>query len=87
MAKSKFTINENAIKRAAQPQIDEIQDRINETLRATLREVRDEMTGQPADEVLVVIKQRLLERIPGLELNAGNLREYAVAIEKGELEG
>lgn len=82
-----FRINERGIQQAIQPQLDNIQAQVNEILRSTLREVRDEMTGQPADEVLVVIEQRLEERMPlKFELNRENLREFAVAIEEGTLE-
>lgn len=45
-------IDEDALLRAAQPQLDAVQERLNEELRTILREVRDSMSRQPAEQVM-----------------------------------
>lgn len=78
-------INEAALRRAAQPGLDRMQQQLNDELHAVLREVRDEMSGQPAAAVLAELKLRLARRIPGVQLNEDNLRQLAQEIEAGTL--
>lgn len=85
MTKNRVRIDEAALRRAVQPSIDDLQARLNAELQSTIREVRDEMEGQPADQVFDTLVARLEERIPGLNLNEDTLRGVAAEIEAGTL--
>lgn len=78
-------IDEAALQSALQPQLDELQAHINETLQTILTEVRDEMEGQPADEVEPVLRSRVQAALPDLELGDVELWEFAEAIEQRTL--
>ena len=63
-------------------------DEANAVLRTTLREVRDQLTGAPADEVLDALTARLGERVgDDFTISESALREYAAAISEGTLCG
>ena len=63
-------------------------DAANAVLRATLREVRDELGGQPVGVVHAELVRRLGERVgPGLTVRDADLREDAAAISDGTLFG
>lgn len=63
-------------------------DEANAVLRATLREVRDELTGAPAGDVLAALTTRLAERVGAdFTIRESALREYAEAISEGTLFG
>ncbi|GAA4727430.1 hypothetical protein GCM10025782_27560 [Pedococcus ginsenosidimutans] len=63
-------------------------DAANAVLRATLREVRDELGGEPAEVVHAELVRRLAERVPdGFTVRDADLREDAVAISDGTLFG
>lgn len=85
MPKNRIHINEDALQRAIQPQIDKMQADLNEQLRSSIRGVRDEMEGQPADDVYAVLIQRLERDIPNLNVNEANMRTVAAEIEAGTL--
>lgn len=83
--KTRITINEDAIRKAAQPGLDGLQAKLTAELQATLRELRDEMEGQPADDVQAELVKRLDARIPGFRPNDDVVRRYAEAISEGTL--
>jgi hypothetical protein len=85
MTKNRVRIDEAALQRAIQPGIDRIQDQMNEQLRTAIAQVRDEMQGQPADEVFEVLVQRLKADIPGFKVNEQAMRGVATEIEAGTL--
>ena len=63
-------------------------DAANVVLRATLREVRDELGGEPAEVVYAELVRRLAERVPdGFTVRDADLRKDAVAISDGTLFG
>lgn len=63
-------------------------DAANAALRATLREVRDELGGQPVSVVHAELVRRLGERVgPGFTVRDADLREDAAAISDGTLFG
>jgi hypothetical protein len=63
-------------------------DEANAVLRATLREVRDELTGAPVEQVLASLTGRLAQRVGGdFTIRESGLREYAEAISEGTLLG
>ena len=63
-------------------------DAANATLRATLREVRDELGGQPAGLVHAELVRRLAARVgSGFTVRDADLREDAAAISDGTLFG
>lgn len=80
-------IDEAALQRAIQPGIEEIERQSNEILHATVREVRDEMDGQPAEEVYEVLATRLRAALPGFTFDHDRVVELAEAISQGSLEG
>lgn len=62
------------------------QVRLSHELTVAARELRDEMRGQRADEVEAALRDRLQQRVPGLEPDAAILRQLAEAIETGTLD-
>jgi hypothetical protein len=63
-------------------------DAANAALRATLREVREELGGQPADLVHAELVRRLAARVgSGFTVRDADLREDAAAISDGTLFG
>lgn len=63
-------------------------DAANAVLRATLREVRDELGGEPAEAVHAELVRRLAARVPvGFIVREADLREDAAAISDGTLFG
>jgi uncharacterized protein (DUF2267 family) len=63
-------------------------DAANAVLRATLREVRDELGGEPAEAVHAELVRRLAARVPvGFTVREADLREDAAAISDGTLFG
>jgi uncharacterized protein (DUF2267 family) len=63
-------------------------DEANAELRATLREVRDELGGASPADVLAALTTRLAERVgDDFTISEGALREYAAAISEGTLFG
>ena len=82
---NRIKIDEAALRRALQPQVDKMQAELNETFQALVRAVRDEMSGQPADRVFPVLVQRLRDAVPGANINEANLRVVAQQIEAGTL--
>ena len=82
-----INIDEAALQRAIQPGIEEIERQSNEILHATVREVRDEMDGQPAEEVYDALATRLRAALPGFTLDHDRVVELAEAISEGTLEG
>jgi hypothetical protein len=63
-------------------------DEANAVLRATLREVRDELTGAPVEEVLAALTGRLSQRVGSdFTIRGSALQEYAAAISEGTLFG
>lgn len=85
MAKNRIKIDEAALQRAIQPGIDRMQAQRNEQLQTTIRDVRDEMGGQPADRVYETLVTRLRADIPGFNVNEEAMRKVAVEIEAGTL--
>lgn len=83
----KFSLDEAAILRAVQPKLDEIQAQANLAVQDVVRGVRDDMEGQPADDVYAELVKRLNEQISGMTLNHDNLRALAAEIEAGTLTG
>jgi hypothetical protein len=53
------------------------------TIRATVREVAVDMSGEPAPEVLAELLRRLQQRLPGITFQNETLRGYAQAISEG----
>lgn len=67
-------INEAALRRAAQPAIDDYEHQANTTLHDTLREVTAEMPDASVEEQYDVVVARLHQRIPGLTIDEPQLR-------------
>ena len=72
--------------------MDDLQKQINaklepeysEKARAVVREVRDTMTGRPADEVYEALDAGIRDALgPGAVPNEAELRKWAAAIEAG----
>lgn len=88
MTKNKIHLDQDAIMRAVQPQIDKLQQEFTTQLQAIVREVRDEMNGQPAAEVYAVLMTRLRAGLPAeTTLDEAKIRELADEIEAGTLTG
>jgi hypothetical protein len=83
--KVNFHIDEAALQRAVQPGVDRLEAEMNQTLQNTIREVRDTMTGQPADQVYDQLVSRLQARLVGIQLNEPQLGGVAQAIQDGTL--
>jgi hypothetical protein len=63
-------------------------DAANAVLRGTLREVREELGGQPVAAVHAELVRRLAERVPhGFTVRDADLRADAAAISDGTLFG
>jgi hypothetical protein len=60
---------------------------VEELRRDTLRRVRDDMLGQPADRVKAVLIARLQGRLPGIEVDDEQMQRVAWAIEHGRAVG
>lgn len=86
MSDHEIKIDQQALLRAAQPQLDALQEDLDSRIQAAIRGVRDEMSGQPADVVFAKLTERLNEQVSGLQLNDDSLREVAAEIEAGTLE-
>jgi hypothetical protein len=81
----KIKLNQQALDKLAREAARRQEPTVNAVLHETLRELRNEMTGQPADEIETELVKRLSARIPGFT-PAPQLRELAEAIEAGTLE-
>jgi hypothetical protein len=63
-------------------------DAVNATLRAVIREVRDQLEGVDPDEVYRVLTERLAAQVPpGFVVDPASLRADAEAISDGTLFG
>ena len=60
---------------------------VEQLRRDTLRRVRDDMLGQPADRVKAVLLARLRGRLPGIEVDEEQMQRVAWAIEHGRAVG
>lgn len=85
MTKNRIKIDEAALRRAIQPQLDKAEDTLTQQLQATVRDVNDEMRGQPSNHVYDTLVKRLRDQIPGLTLNEREMRRVAAEIEAGTL--
>lgn len=85
MTKNRIKIDEAALRRAIQPQLDNAQQALTQQLQATVREVNDEMSGQPSDQIYDTLVTRLRNQIPGFKVNEQEMRRVAAEIEAGTL--
>lgn len=81
----KFNINQAALDDAVAESMASLQAEYTAALQDVVREVRDEMEGQPVDEVYDELVRRLEEEIPGSQPNEPNLRIVAQEISDGTL--
>jgi hypothetical protein len=79
--------DEKALREAIQPQLAEVAAMLTSALQDLAREVRDEMTDRPADEVHAELRRRIEQAIPGVELDEAKLRPVAEEISAGTLTG
>ena len=85
MTKNRIKIDEAALRRAIQPQLDNAQQALTQQLQATVREVNDEMSGQPSDQIYDTLVTRLRNQIPGFKVNEQEMRRVSAEIEAGTL--
>ena len=83
---AKIVWDKDALNKVLEDATSKLQEQVNLALQSTIREVRDEMTGQPAATVYDELVRRLETRIEGLQFNEAELRTVAAAIEDGTLE-
>ena len=83
----KFKINQAALNAAAAEGLAKLQPEYDAAVQGVVRGVRDDMEGQPADEVYPELVRRLEAEIPGVQPNESNLRRVAQEISDGTLTG
>ena len=83
----RFVPNPNLERELQQLIEQEVQPQVNAAVQDVVRGVRDEMVGDPADQVYTELVARLQQEFPAIELNEPELREIAQTIEDGTLEG
>lgn len=81
-----FELDEAALQRAIQPQLDLLEADLNQALQDTIREVKAEHDGQSVDEVYHVLVTRLMAVIIGFNPDEPQLRKLAQDIVDGNLE-
>jgi hypothetical protein len=80
-----FKFNEAALEKLKQDAIRKLQPEVDARLQGIIRGVRDEMEGQPADDVYAELVTRL--DAAGVTPNEPNVRKLAEEIQAGTLTG
>ena len=83
----RLVVDEGAARQAIPPQLAEAAAMLTTALQELARDVRDEMSDRPADEVYAELRRRIEEAIPGVELDGAKLRPVAEEISAGTLTG
>ena len=87
MAQPKIKINKNVLEQIRQEAIAKFQPDYDMALQDVVRGVRDDMEGEPVEEVYAEMVRRLQKDIPGVQLQEENLRRVAQEISDGTLTG
>ena len=82
---AKIVWDNKALNKVLEDATSKLQGQFNAVLQSTIREVRDEMAGQPAATVYDELVSRLETRLEGFNANEPELRTVAAAIQDGTL--
>lgn len=84
---AKIEWNDKGLAEAIEQARQRLEGQMNEELQGIVRQVRDEMSGQPAGAVYGELVRRIDEELPTFQVNEPRLLEVAVAIQDGTLTG
>lgn len=80
-----FKFNERGMNAAIEQIRQQAERQANAEMQRIIWDVRNEMVGQPADQVQAELVRRLTTEIAGLQPNMDSMRQIAEAIEADDL--